>query len=311
MLATIESSSAAAALRAYAAEEGLDGETRSKRSGQATLAVLGVGLLHARSVATCQCGTRKPSDVYFNAEQVCRCRECMQPVTDAPVMLSPQQYQAAASLCVAARGLAAEAMGSAPSTVAALLRLGVIEARACGGLDPLYHLTQFGREIVCVHHEDGDSDSDGDGRPFSGDPAGPLPKEVTMTAVKSDPKPSARKQRRAAKPKTTVVPPVEDVTNAPLADATSIVDVLVGRVLDMTGRDGSLEKKKAYSRVKLGKTVVYVNNPTKKGVRISVPADDGYHLANVTSESELDLVMPLIEKRIEVLREKAAAKSAA
>jgi hypothetical protein len=226
------------------------------------------------------------------------------------VVLSPRQFEAAAALCVAGRGLPAAALNG---SLDALVRLGIIEARAVGALEPLYHLTQFGRSVVCDQSSDDDP------------VVGPYEKEVPlMSTITPDPKPSAKK-RAPRKPKaetpaveTPEVPAVEDVTDAipaaaPKADLTPVFDALLARVLELVGDGSVVEKKAAYTRVSLGKAVVYINNPTTKSVRVEVPEVDGpgYDVVKLTSTDEFGSVIPLIEKRIEILAAKAAAKEAA
>lgn len=161
-------------------------------------------------------------------------------MTDA-VVLSAAQFSAAASLCVSARGLTAAALGCKPTTRVVLLRLGVIEERSCGSLEPLYHLTDLGRTLVCSHDDDGHGDSEGRSLP-GGDSVGALNEggEMSKTDMSPDPKPRrgkkpsakrvSRPKPRAVAPKRVFTPPAPGTKKAELYTVTNQISGLKTRV---------------------------------------------------------------------------------
>lgn len=249
------------------------------------------------------------------------------------VVLSPLQAAVAQSLCVSggAPGPALLASsGAKPSTLVGLIRLGVITWRHAGGRDPLYHLTAYGRLVVCGSLSDDESDTYTETEDDMTDET-PLTEDLAAAQdeAKTDPKPTAKKKVTSPRSRATKknAAPVEDVTDTPDApipaatkasagDFQPLFDSLLGAVKDAvkTVDKPVVEKKAAYTRVSiLGKAAIYLNFPTSKAVRVEVPQVDGsgYDVIKATSDSDIPAVLALVDGRVKALQAKAAAKAAA
>lgn len=235
-------------------------------------------------------------------------------------VLSPQQLDACRYLCLnggTAAPILCEQTTAKPHTLVSLIRLGLVNVRAAGGRDPLYHLTKFGRDLTCAQTNDDDESSDLQPTGWA-----PTPKEEHMSTTekipqaKPDPKPAAKRSRKkdasATPPATTVVqpetaeqvPPVEDVTgNAPAAakqDMTPLFEELLGAAKKAIKGDVEVVEKVGYVRLKAaGKTVVYLDRPTSKGVKVSVPKAEGsgYDVVKATSSTDVPKALELVEAR--------------
>lgn len=144
--------------------------------------------------------------------------------------------------------------------------------------------------------------------------ARPNRKEPEMARKTAGPKEQeARAQREAqaavseqnGQPDT---PAAEDSPAAPVAEVKSDLYAALLAETKSISADVVIEEKAAYARVGLGsdrgKTLVYVNHPSKKGVRLEIPsktAKGGYDVVKVATEKDIAKAMTKIGKRAEAL----------
>lgn len=212
------------------------------------------------------------------------------------VLLSPVQLEAAQFLCLGGgspRAVICAQTAAKPSTLVGLIRLGIITWRHAGGRDPLYHLTDLGRKLVCAHVDVADADDPTDER------------STTMTTIED----------------TTV----EDVTGTPDAPQPAkkaepsplqplFKDLVKAVKAHVKAGKPKVEEKAAYTRISAhGRAVAYVNLPSKKAVRVEIPAVESgkYDVVKITTADEFPKVLELVDGHVARLQAKAAAKAAA
>jgi hypothetical protein len=183
-------------------------------------------------------------------------------------------------------------LGDAGDALAALIDLGYVRVTRAGARDPLFHLTDIGRDLACQptdEQEDTMTDT------------------TDLTEVKPDPKPEkapAKKRtpsRKTAEAKVVAAkdeaagqaPPVEDVTGKPneavaSIDAAALASQFQDAVQIAVGEIDATEKQ-AYVRLNHdGKLVCYVRQ-TKKGLLIQLEA-------RVASDAGIAAAVDVIQK---------------
>lgn len=113
--------------------------------------------------------------------------------------------------------------------------------------------------------------------------------------------------------------PVEDVTGKETETAAktnaslpSLFKTLLAEAKKVGGRGSKTTEKQAYTRVDdpNGKTVAYVNKPTRKHVRLEIPKGSGeYNVVTVASDDEVPTAVKAMEAR-HVPTPKSAAAAA-
>lgn len=273
-LGVIESTSPLAALKSYSEEKGLIGV----QQGRATMAVTGFGLLRAESIATCSCGPRALDEIYWDADNTCRCRSCRLPVDASrtrDTILSEKQLEVLRFLCATGKsgiGSIFDATKASKTTLSSLVGLGLLECRTVGARGAMYHLTKTGKDLVCKSIEEEHTKTQ----------TGRKAKEDKMSTTATAPK------KAGASP------------FAPLFKE------LLGEV-KKTVKGTTTTAKKSYTRISVGKkTVAYVNQPTSKGIVLTVPKAKGvYDSQKVTSAGDVAKAVKLVERAAS--REGAAA----
>lgn len=236
--------------------------------------------------------------------------------TAAPPVLSPAQQSALQTLCIGGRASAATLASHAgvrQATLSTLLRLGLVECRAAGAREVLYHLTSSGREAVfCQHDEDGLDDLSEEAlADASSERPDPVARQTNRkgTPVSSTAARSTRSRSRKAAPAPEAAPTVEDVTGKPNESAPSIADLhktLMGKVKE-AARGVKTTRKAVYVRFNLGKeTIAYLNDPGKKTVRLEVPKVEGggYDAVGVKDDATMEAALALVKARVELVTAK-------
>lgn len=244
-------------------------------------------------------------------------------------VLSPAQLDALTCLCVSGRATAAKlaaVSGAGPSTLTSLVTLGLMTKTAAGARDPLYHLTDIGRVLVCEAINDDDSQG-GPNMPNAID----IITEDEAAAPTDDapaPTPAKRRGRKTAEMAAVAAGDageVEDVTGTsnppapaaakkggPTVETTALYKATVKAVKAVAGRGAKGVEKQKYLRVgdAQGKTVAYVNFPTSKSVLVEIPrfGSGGYDTVKVTEEAHVEAAAAVVQAFVTA---REAAKAAA
>lgn len=188
-----------------------------------------------------------------------------------------------------------------------LERLGLVRTTQAGSLPVMYHLNPAGRELLFVESDDLDdlSEEATDGASSEGSPDATLNpnlsrKENSMTSTTAT---TPRRPRgKKADPATTEVPPVVEASEVTTPD--DLFKTLQARIKEAAGSKVSVTKKAVYLRFNLGRpTIVYLNLPGKKTVRVEVPKAEGtgYDAVGVKDQATMDAALALVAARIELV----------